>query len=142
MWLETDLANTQKRWKFVIIHEPAWSAEGGHGNDEASQQYLCPLFEHYGVAIVHSGHNHYYARGVVNGVQHITAGGGGAPLYMPDLNYPNVVTAENTHHFVRYDISGGRLTVTVIRDDGSIIESFHVNKPISMPWMQLLLLDD
>ena len=30
IWLENDLAASQKLWKFVILHEPAWSAAGGH----------------------------------------------------------------------------------------------------------------
>ena len=145
IWLENDLASTQKLWKFVILHEPAWSAAGGHSNDSATQQDLCPLFEQYEVAVVHAGHNHYYARCVVNGVQHITAGGGGAPLRTPDPEQPNVVTTDESLHFIKYKISGPRLSVSAIRSDGSIIESFEVVKAMqtnAMPWRELLLLEN
>ena len=127
-WLESDLATTQKLWKFVVLHEPAWSAAGGHDNNVDTQQYLCPLFEQYGVEVVQAGHNHYYARCVVNGVQYITTGGGGAPLYGPDPGAQNVVMTGKRLHFIRYEISGRRMTVTVIGNDGSVIESFEVVK--------------
>jgi hypothetical protein len=145
IWLENDLATTQKLWKLVILHEPAWSAAGGHSNDIDTQQDLCPLFEQYEVAVVHAGHNHYYARGEVNGVQHITAGGGGAPLRTPDPGQPNIVMTDESLHFIKYEISGGRMTVTAIRSDGSVIESFEVVKQMqinAMPWRELLLLEN
>jgi hypothetical protein len=144
IWLENDLAGTQKPWKFILLHEPAWSAGGGHENDAATQLHLVPLFEQYGVAVVHAGHNHYYARCVVNGIQHITAGGGGAPVRTPELDYPNVVAAAESLHFVRYDISGSRMTVTAIRGDGTMIETFvvdHRNGTRVVPWVEILLLE-
>ena len=127
-WLQNDLGTTDKFWKFVLLHEPAWTAGGRHGNDVRTQQYLCPLFEQYGVAVVQAGHNHYYARCVVNGVAHITAGGGGAPLYDPDPGSENAVMTDRSLHFVKYEISAGRMTVTAIRSDGSVIERFEVIK--------------
>jgi len=127
-WLTNDLAITQKLWKFVVFHEPAWTAGGEHGNNVETQQYLCPLFEQYGVAVVQAGHNHYYARCVVNGIQYITEGGGGAPLYDPDPAAENVVMTDKSLHFIKYEISGRRMAVTAIRRDGSVIESFEVVK--------------
>jgi hypothetical protein len=80
-WLEDDLASTGKPWKFIVLHEPGWSAGGGHKNNEEVQEFIQPLAEKYGVSAVFNGHNHYYARAVVNNVQHVTAGGGGAPAF-------------------------------------------------------------
>lgn len=141
VWLENDLATTRKLWKFIVLHEPAWGA-GVHSNDADTQQYLCPLFEQYGVAIVHAGHNHNYARCVVNDVQHITAGGGGAPLYAPDPEAENVVMTDQSLHFIKYELSDRHMTVTAIRNDGSIIESFEVVRGNAIPGIPLLLLDD
>ncbi|MBK9777870.1 MAG: hypothetical protein IPP62_16195 [bacterium] len=75
--------SSNKPWRFVVLHEPGWSAGGGHPNNAAVQAYLQPLFVQYGVSIVFTGHNHYYARAVVDGVNHITTGGGGGPLHTP-----------------------------------------------------------
>jgi len=107
---------------------------------------LDPLFEEYGVAVVHAGHNHYYARCEKEGVQHITSGGGGGRLNTPDPGYPYVVMSDESNHFIRYEIVGSKMTVTAIRDDGSVIESFELGESVpeikSMPWIPLLLLDN
>ena len=49
-WLKADLAASTKKWKFVVLHEPGWSAGGGHGNNTTVQNDLQPLFVQYGVA--------------------------------------------------------------------------------------------
>jgi hypothetical protein len=122
-WLENDLASTTKPWKFIYLHEPGWSA-GGHSNEVPVQLYIQPLCEQYGIPIVFGGHNHYYARAEVNGVQHITTGGGGAPLYQPDLNFPNVITATMAHHFCTIEIEDDILSFKAIKPDGTVIDSF------------------
>jgi len=125
-WLENDLASTTKPWKFIYLHEPGWSA-GGHSNEIAVQNYIQPLCELYGIPIVFGGHNHYYARAEVNGVQHITTGGGGAPLYTPNLSYPNIVTATMANHFCTIEIENGLLNFKAIKPDGTVIDSFNTS---------------
>jgi len=124
-WIVSDLAATKKPWRFVVLHEPGWST-GNHSNDTDVQRYLQPLFERYGVAVVFAGHNHYYARAVVNGVQHITTGGGGAPLYEPDEDAPFVVAASKSYHFCRIEIDKGRLSFEAVTPDGTVIDSFSI----------------
>jgi len=126
-WIVEDLENTGKPWIFALFHEPGWSA-GGHSNETAVQDILQPLFEQYGVSVVLNGHNHYYSRAVVNNVQHITTGGGGAPLYEADDDYPNIVKTDESYHFLKIDIiDDNSLTIHAIRQDGSLIESVNVN---------------
>jgi len=79
-WIVNDLSATDKLWKIAVFHKPGWSAGGGHSNSKNVQNYLQPLFEKYGVSFAICGHNHYYSRAVINGVQHITTGGGGMIL--------------------------------------------------------------
>jgi hypothetical protein len=126
-WLQTDLAASVKPWKFVVLHEPGWSA-GGHGNNVTVQNDLQPLFEQYGVKIVFGGHNHYYARAVVNGVTHLTVGGGGAPLYPPQSGYPNVVVAISNYSFGTFSIAGDTLTAQIINNSGAVIDSFSITR--------------
>ena len=38
-----------------------------------------------------AGHNHYYARAMVNGIPELTIGTGGAPLYSPASGQPDIV---------------------------------------------------
>lgn len=128
-WIENDLAATTKRWKFISLHEPGWSA-GGHANNTNVQNYIQPLCVEYGVPIVFGGHNHYYARAVVNNVQHITTGGGGAPLYQPDPNYPNIVSTAMKNHFCKIEIDHDTLKFKAITPAGEVIDSFSIVNPL------------
>jgi hypothetical protein len=66
---------------------------------------------------------------VVNGVTHITTGGGGAPLNVPDPGYPGVVAAARALHYCRVAIDGDELTMTVYDPADSLIDSFTVMNP-------------
>lgn len=127
-WLEKDLAATKKTWKIILFHRPGWST-GDNGNMGAVQNILQPLFEKYNVQLVIAGHNHLYARATVDGVKHITTGGGGAPLYDPSPaeQSPNVETATKAYHYCKIDIEGDILKFTAISADGSIIDQFTLN---------------
>ena len=125
IWLENDLKSTTKQWKIVLIHKPGWTA-GGHKNNKKVQKILQPLFEKYNVKLVLAGHNHYYARAMVNGVCHITTGGGGAPLYKADDSKPNIVEVDKSLHFCKISVNEDKLMIKVIRADGSVIEEFEI----------------
>ncbi len=126
-WIVNDISSSNKKWKIFIFHKPGWSAGGGHGNSTTIQQVLQPLFEQYGIVLAISGHNHYYARAVVNGVNHITTGGGGAPLYNPKPNYDSIVTVSKSYHYCKIAIDGDTLTFKSIKDDGTTIETFKID---------------
>ncbi|NQU09894.1 choice-of-anchor D domain-containing protein [bacterium] len=125
-WLTNDLATTTKRFKVAVFHVPAYSAGGGHANDPTAQAVFDPVFTQYGVQIALVGHNHYYAHCLKDGVHHITSGGGGAPLHTPDLGSPYLVAAESAYQFVRFDVSNTVMTVTAVRTNDTVIESFLV----------------
>ena len=131
-WLEEELSRTEKPWKFIIMHQPGWSA-GPHEDAEAVKKYIHPLAKRMGVKFIFSGHNHNYSRAVVDGIHYITTGGGGAPLYAPDSTRPHVVKADKSHHFVRVSIAGRRIKISVIRADGSLIEEFTDSLPAPQP---------
>ncbi len=126
IWLENELINSTKAWKFISLHEPGWST-GRHGNNQDVQDYIQPLCEQYGVSIIFSGHNHLYARAMVNNVLHITTGGGGAPLNTPDIDDPYVITAVAEYHFCKIEIIDNILNFTAVNIEGEIIDSFIYN---------------
>ncbi len=123
-WLEGDLAGSERPWKIVLHHVPAWSA-GGHRRNDTVRDELAPLFRRAGVNLVIAGHNHYYARCEADGLTWLTLGGGGAPLAVPDPSAAGVVKAGLTYHFARFEVDGDTMTVTVFRPDGSVLDRFH-----------------
>jgi len=127
-WIRNDLATTTQPWRFVVLHEPGWSAGGGHSNEVPVQQYLQPLFVQYGVSLVFGGHNHYYARAVVDGVQHLTIGGGGAPLYTPVPDAPNIVASARSHHYCRITIEGDHLGFAAVNGT-TVLDTFSLANP-------------
>ena len=124
-WIESDLATTTQPWRFVVLHEPGWSAGGGHANNTSVQDFLQPLFVKYGVAIVFTGHNHYYARAIVDGVNHITTGGGGGPLHTPVPGSENVVKAVSSFQYSRITIDGPVLGFAAV-NAGAVLDTFTI----------------
>lgn len=61
-WLKNDLANTDAKWKFVLMHKSLYSA-GSHAFDgevKAMRGQLTTLFAEQGVNVVFGGHDHSY----------------------------------------------------------------------------------
>ncbi len=141
-WIKSDLASTDKEWKIMVFHGPGYSASensgSGHKNDREVQNYLQPLCTEFGVDLVINGDNHYYSRAVVDGVQHITTGGGGAPLYNPSASSPYIVKANKSNHFCEIDINKNECTVTARKKSGSVIESFTLQHEASTPKVSIL----
>lgn len=125
-WLNNDLAASSKPWKLVVLHGPGWTAGGMHPNNKTVQTKLQPLFKKYHVKMVIGGHNHYYSRAVVDNIQHLTLGGGGAPLMNPSSNKPFVAKAEESYHHAEIDINGDTMIFTARRADGTVIESVTI----------------
>jgi len=133
-WLQNDLANSNKTWKFILLHEPGWTAKSTskseHGNNTDVQNNIQPLCLQYGVKAVFGGHNHYYAHCKVDSVNHFTLGGGGAPLYSPSYTSGGVIVyAEKTYHFMKVQIQGNNARLTAIKPDGSVIETINLQMP-------------
>ena len=126
-WLKSDLAVSTKGWKFILLHDPGWSAgkigASSRGNNTQVQELIQPICKEYGVSIVFGGHNHYYARAIVDGVWHVTSGGGGAQPAVPDMSFPYLVTAAEEYQFCTVDISGDTLLFKAITADGRTIDS-------------------
>lgn len=126
-WFESALQALQdKPWLFVTMHVPMYTFNGS-SPWLLGREVLQPLMEQYGVDAVWVGHQHLYEHFIVNGIHHVTTGGGGAPLNKnPSLVGPPeeqdyFQTAGSFFHFVRLEIDDESMQVDVIRaDDGSV----------------------
>ncbi len=128
-WLENDLSSVGSGINFIVVlfHYPPYST-GRHGEDEKGlQSKIVPLFEQYGVDLVFSGHDHDYERLLVNSVQYIVTGGGGAPLRSQSRSNPNSLVFEKVHHFcVIYFSGNGNLAVDVWDWTVKLIDHFEI----------------
>lgn len=136
-WLEQDLKNSGKPWKFVFFHHPIYFI--GKQKDYSPDKYafLPPIFEKYNVSIVFNGHFHHYVRSHPlhnndvsnNGVYYVISGGGGGSLTDRDEDLPAwVAKTEKTHNFIMVYINKNRLTFKAFDGEGNIIDAFVVNR--------------
>jgi predicted phosphodiesterase len=83
-WFKNDLAMNGNRPTLVFWHDPAYASYSwfgeGHGSNRFMRSRYVSLCEQYNVKMIAYGHNHWYERFTVNGIKHVTTGGGGAPL--------------------------------------------------------------
>jgi hypothetical protein len=130
-WLASDLAATQKQWKFVVYHQPAYTSSGNgtHGPATQIQTDIQPICAQYGVQMVFQGHNHWYERiNPINGVNYLISGAGGRSLSSPNV-FPTYSAVFNNSFFsfTQVDIDGGHLTLRQINSSGTQIDFFDLD---------------
>ncbi len=125
--LAADSADPDVRHVFVYFHLPPYTTNTVYSGNADVRQYLCPLFERFGVRIVFSGHVHAYEHSLVNGVHYIITGGGGASLARNwNAVQPWTVYREATYEFVLVDVRGDTVFSRGVRPDGSEFDSLVV----------------
>jgi hypothetical protein len=132
--LQDDSASPAVRHVFIYIHTPAYSTNVVYSGNADVRQYLCPLFERFGVRVVFSGHVHAYEHSLVNGVHYLTTGGGGASLSTGwNSAQPWTVYREATYQFVLVDVRGDTVVACGVRPDGSTFDSLLlVRNPVGV----------
>ena len=123
-WLETVLANSTRKHKFVFLHHPLYTdlGKGHHAHDSLdkypeSRDMLGALFAEFKVDAVFSGHEHYYERRTVDGIFYIITGGGGAPIYDKE-EYGGF------NHFVLVTVDGDKMSAEVVDINGKVRDKF------------------
>jgi len=125
-WLINDLTETEKQWKIIAFHEPAYS-DGVYPNNPDAQDIFRPICNQYNVQLVLAGHNHYYSHNRIDNTHHLTLGGGGAPLVEPAKSSEGLVFSEKTYHFAKIRIEDDEMTVKIIHPDGAVIDTFAIH---------------
>ncbi len=123
-WLEAVLANSKQKHKFVFLHHPLYpdKDKGSHYGDSLDKHpqdrnRLQTLFVKNKVPIVFTGHDHLYLRKTVDGIQHIIAGGGGAPLYAKEKD-------GGFYHYILVTVDGDKVSAEVMDINGKIRDKF------------------
>ncbi len=125
-WLKNDIISSAKRWKILLFHEPAYSDLGKRPNNENAQKYLQPLCEQYGIKLVFSGHNHFYAHCEVNGVNHFTFGGGGSELHPVSGTGEGLIKSISKFNYGRISLTKDKFNITVVDTNGVILDNVGI----------------
>ncbi len=123
-WLGETLKNSIQKHKFVFLHHPLYTdpGKGKHSGDSmdkypGERNALEALFVKYKVETVFAGHEHFYQRKSVDGINHVITGGGGAPMYLNDED-------GGFYHFVRVIVDGDKISAEVVDIHGKVRDRF------------------
>lgn len=133
-FVAADLRASRAPWKVVLLHHPVFNL-GAHATLWGHENYL-PLFRETKVDIVFAGHSHLYERfrplrpknqPDAWAIQHITTGGGGAPLGDTVADRSLAATFK-VHHFVAVTATRDTFEARAIDIDGRGIDAFTLRK--------------
>jgi 3',5'-cyclic AMP phosphodiesterase CpdA len=128
--LLADSADPAVRFSLVSLHLPPYTTSRSYSGNADARQWLCPLFERFGVAAVFSGHVHAYEHSLVNGVHYINPGSAGAALSTGwNTAQPHTVFREACYSFVVADASADSLVLSGVRVDGTGFDTLRLGMP-------------
>lgn len=130
-WLTQNLRNSQAKWKIAYFHHPLYNDGKSHGPDVDLRSQIAPLFRHYGVNAVFSGHEHVYERlKPVDNISYFVLGNSGK-LMSHDLRRSEQIQSgyDTGRSFMIVEIAGDDLFFQTISATGSTIDSGVVHRP-------------
>ena len=130
-WLESELANSTAKHRFVALHRPFFPTGSHIGSSldayPEERDTLWSLLEEYWVEAVFVAHEHYYYRLQLGSIVQIITGGGGAPLVSAtQFNVYSTEVYQRAHHYVRVDVNGDKATYTVYDINHQVIDKFTI----------------
>lgn len=120
-----DLQSSDKTWKIVVCHAPAYCA-GGHGEDSHMKTLTKEIFEPAKVNMVISGHSHFYQHNFVNGIHHMIIGTAGGELYQPQKASYTLKSVKD-YNFAIVDVSPSFLHMIVYNNRGQVLDKINLD---------------
>lgn len=119
-WLNSQLSNSQARWKIVVGHHPLYSSGKRYGLTEGLRNLLEPIFEQNGVQAYIAGHEHDLQHNQIDGskLDHFVSGGGSEARYVKQREFTRF--AEATPGFLSFSINNEALKATAINYKGEV----------------------
>jgi len=137
-WLQQDLQNTDKKWKFAVFHHPPYqNFDDNKTIDDALREHWVPILEQNQVDMVFVGHQHVYMRthpifqsevqsdsyGIV-----YVMGNSGSKHYALGQGSPYIAMEQTGSNYQLIEIKGDVLTLTSRKSSGELIEIYTVNQ--------------
>jgi len=141
-WVDADLAASTAEWKIVMYHEPSYDAgsrreEWGWYDEDYFPWDFLSVFRTRGVDLVINGHAHGYQRfypmakkGVNEDhpITHVITAGGGSSLSATPEALPHLAVHAEVYNYTAFAVEGGRLEAKAYKTDGTVIDSFVIEK--------------
>ncbi|NLB53945.1 MAG: metallophosphoesterase family protein [Syntrophomonadaceae bacterium] len=137
-WLEQDLQNTTKKWKFAVFHHPPYqNFDDNKTVDDALREHWVPILEQNQVDMVFVGHQHVYMRtypiyeGEVvadsYGIVYVM-GNSGSKFYSTGQGFSYIAIEDTGSNYQIIELEDDVLTLTSRKADGDLIETYVLNK--------------
>ena len=145
-WLESDLQNSNKEWKFVMFHHPAYEVTSyDNTKSDILKQYWVPILESNDVDMAFVGHQHMYMRtypicsGVVqeraaDGVTYVMGVSGNKTYLSPQESDYIATVAEGAAatSYTVINIDDEILTLLTMGADGTVLDEYKISKNLKM----------
>lgn len=136
-WVETLLKDNLCKWTVAIFHHPVYSTSARRDNTVVREN-LKPLFDRYGVDLVLTGHDHTYARGMLepeeSGIKKGQAGTvyvvsvSGSKQYRQDADQWWQAGLTNTQLWQEISVDGNRLAYRAYDASGNLADQFVITR--------------
>ena len=131
-WAEADARSVPKdHHLWMLVHQGPYThpikMRPGHGGLEGVRQLIAAVAKVHQVEAVFAGHEHFYERGQLDGLNYLVIGGGGAPLEDPDPAAPGVKVAVKSLGFVVLEVCGCHVTGRALGISGKPFDTFTLS---------------
>jgi hypothetical protein len=126
VFAEADLALTNKTWRIVMFHKPAYCS-GGEGSNAEMRIMSTNIFEPNHVDMAITGHSHFYQHNFVNGIHHMVLGAGGGPLQEPIDTFYTIKSIKD-YNWATVDVSPTQFLMTVYNDSNKMLDTVRLIK--------------
>ncbi len=131
-WIDSVLANSKEKWKFVMGHHPLYASDtASHNNSMELRRQLQPLLEKYKVQAYFAGHKHAmeYLKLDNNDVDYFISGAAGAALdgakkkkeKIDDMPYTKFKEYPPRHGFAVVSVNDDSMKFSFINDKDTVI---------------------
>lgn len=124
-WLKGAMARSTANWKFVVMHEPPYSS----GTYAPGYMALRWDFRALGANAVFHAHDHIYQRHIVDGLNYIGVGTGGAPLTAiaatPTAGYQ---TGRSAFGYLQLIVDKYDTSILHVGLDGTMFDRFVIHR--------------